>query len=64
MPRKNLSLKKSVPAVYSPGVWIAVIILAFVVGFLFTFLANKMKNQPTQENMISIPYTGAPNRYN
>lgn len=64
MPRKNLSLKKSVPAVYSPGVWIAVIILAFVVGFLFTFLANKMKNQPTQENMISVPYTGAPNRYN
>ena len=58
------NLKKVTPTEYTPGIWILVIILDFIIGFIFTFLANKMKSKPTQENMVSVAYTGAPNKYN
>tara|TARA_A100001011_G_scaffold227038_1_gene235128 strand:- start:450 stop:896 length:447 start_codon:yes stop_codon:yes gene_type:complete len=58
------NLKNIIPREYSPGIWIMVIILAFVIGFVFTFLANKLKSVPTQEHMLSAPYTGSPNKYN
>ena len=54
----------SISIIYSPLIWIVIIILVFLIGFLFTFLSNKMKPSITQENMLSAPYNHAPNKHN